>query len=79
MTWKDAIRSAFKRRGRRHVLTAIIGGAVCGILNALDYTAGRGVMVGAALTVVLLIINVGEHARRLRKAARSQEPAHVSD
>ena len=78
MTWKAAIRASFKSRGRRHILVAVIGGAVCGLLNALDYTAGRGAMVGAALTVFLLIINIGEDARRLRKAARSQETASVS-
>lgn len=79
MTWKAAVRASFKSRGRRHILVAVIGGAVCGILNALDYTAIRGVMVGAALTVLLLIINVGEDARRLRKTRATEEAARVSD
>lgn len=70
MTRKMALRTALKDRGRRHIAVASIGGAVCGILNAVQHNLTRGLAIGIGLAVLLVIINVGEDARRLRKAAR---------
>ncbi|MET4143910.1 hypothetical protein [Arthrobacter sp. UYCo732] len=78
MTWKAAIARAWKLRGRRHIIRAIVVASVTGIGIGFATELSRGLLIWAALSAVMFAINIGDDTRLQRKEAR-KEAARVSD
>lgn len=70
LSWKTAIAEAWKKRGKRHIIHAVIVSSILGIANMIHDGINVGLLRWVALAVVFIIINFGDDARLQRRASR---------